>query len=417
MIKYNRITLDNGLRILVNEDRSTPLVAMNILYDVGSRDEDPEATGLAHLFEHLMFGGSVNIPDYDTPLQMVGGENNAFTNNDITNYYLTIPSENIETGFWLESDRMLELDFSQKNLDTQKNVVIEEFKQRYLNQPYGNAILKLRPLAYNVHPYRWPTIGMDVSHVEKTNLEQIRNFFYSHYAPNNAILALSGNISTDTAVRLAEKWFAPIEKRKIKQRNLPSEPEQTEARNTIIESDVPSDALYKVWHIGPRNSHDFHTLDLITDLLAGGESGRLHTILVRERKLFSEINAYITSDIDPGLIFVHGRLMNNIDIQKADDAINEVLSGLLKNDGIEDEMEKVKNKFESSTVFSNTSILNKAVNLSFFELLGNAELINLESGLYRRVTKSMVMEATEKYLAPSNCSTLFYKSTSGRNNE
>ena len=312
MIKFNRYILENGLRVLVSEDRSTPLVAMNILYDVGSRDEDPQATGLAHLFEHLMFGGSVNIPDYDTPLQMVGGENNAFTNNDITNYYLTIPAENIETGFWLESDRMLELDFSQKNLDTQKNVVIEEYRQRYLNQPYGDAILKIRPLAYKVHPYRWPAIGMDISHVENTDLEKIRNFFYSNYAPNNAILALSGNINTETALRLSEKWFGPVEKRKLKLRNLPSEPEQTESRYLTIESDVPSDALYKVWHIGPRNSSDFHTLDLITDLLAGGESGRLHTILVRDKKLFSEINAYITSDIDPGLIFIHGKLMKNI---------------------------------------------------------------------------------------------------------
>jgi zinc protease len=417
MVKYNRITLDNGLRILVSEDRSTPLVAMNILYDVGSRDEDPEATGLAHLFEHLMFGGSVNIPDFDTPLQMVGGENNAFTNNDITNYYLTVPSENIETGFWLESDRMLELDFSQKNLDTQKSVVIEEFRQRYLNQPYGDAILKLRPLAYKVHPYRWPTIGMDVSHVEKTNLEQIRTFFFSHYAPNNAILALSGNITPDNAIHLAEKWFGPIESRKIKQRNLPVEPKQRESRDIIIESDVSSDALYKVWHIGPRDSKDFHTLDLITDLLAGGESGRLHTNLVREQKLFSEINAYITSDIDPGLIFVHGRLMKNIDIQQADEAVNEVLSGLLNADGIEDEMEKVKNKFESSTIFANTSILNKAVNLSFFEHLGNAELINLEPGLYRSVTRAMVTDAIERYLVPQNCSTLHYKSTSGTSND
>jgi zinc protease len=417
MIKYNRITLDNGLRILVNEDRSTPLVAMNILYDVGSRDEDPDATGLAHLFEHLMFGGSVNIHDFDTPLQMVGGENNAFTNNDITNYYVTVPSENIETGFWLESDRMLELDFSQKNLDTQKHVVIEEFRQRYLNQPYGDALLKLRPLAYKVHPYRWPTIGMDVSHVEKASLEQIKSFFYSHYAPNNAILALSGNINPDTAVRLAEKWFGPIENRKITRRNLPAEPEQIESRKIVIESDVPSDALYKVWHVGPRNSHDFHALDLITDLLAGGESGRLHTILVREKKLFSEINAYITSDIDPGLLFIHGRLMKDIDLQKADDAINEVISGLLRSDGIEDEMEKVKNKFESSTIFANTSILNKAVNLSFFELLGNAELINTEPDLYRSVTRAMVTEATERYLVPSNCSTLYYKSISGASNE
>ena len=411
MIKFNRYILENGLRVLVSEDRSTPLVAMNILYDVGSRDEDPQATGLAHLFEHLMFGGSVNIPDYDTPLQMVGGENNAFTNNDITNYYLTIPAENIETGFWLESDRMLELDFSQKNLDTQKNVVIEEYRQRYLNQPYGDAILKIRPLAYKVHPYRWPAIGMDISHVENTDLEKIRNFFYSNYAPNNAILALSGNINTETALRLSEKWFGPVEKRKLKLRNLPSEPEQTESRYLTIESDVPSDALYKVWHIGPRNSSDFHTLDLITDLLAGGESGRLHTILVRDKKLFSEINAYITSDIDPGLIFIHGKLMKNIEIQRADDAINEVIASLLIPGSIEDEMEKVKNKFESSTVFSNTSILNKAVNLSFFELLGNAELINQEPDLYRKVTRPMVIKATEKYLVHSNCSTLFYKST------
>jgi zinc protease len=417
MIKYNRITLDNGLRILVNEDRSTPLVAMNILYDVGSRDEDPDATGLAHLFEHLMFGGSVNIRDFDTPLQMVGGENNAFTNNDITNYYLTVPSENIETGFWLESDRMLELDFSQKNLDTQKHVVIEEFRQRYLNQPYGDALLKLRPLAYKVHPYRWPTIGMDVSHVENANLEQIKSFFYSHYAPNNAILALSGNINPETAGRLVDKWFGPIENRNIKHRNLPAEPEQIESRKIILESNVPSDALYKVWHVGPRNSHDFHTLDLITDLLAGSESGRLHTILVREKKLFSEINAYITSDIDPGLLFVHGRLMKDIDIEQADDAVNEVLTGLLKSDGIEDEMEKVKNKFESSTIFANTSILNKAVNLSFFELLGNAELINTEPDLYRSVTRAMVKAATERYLIPANCSTLYYKSTSGASNE
>jgi zinc protease len=314
MIKYNRFTLDNGLRVLVHEDKSSPLVAMNILYDVGSRDEDHELTGLAHLFEHLMFGGSVNIPEYDTPLQMVGGDNNAFTNNDITNYYLTIPSENIETGFWLESDRMLELDFSQKNLDTQKNVVIEEYNQRYLNQPYGDAILKIRPLAYKVHPYRWPTIGMDISHIEKVTLDQIKKFFFSHYAPNNAILALTGNITQEKAERLTMKWFGPIEKRKLQKRNLPSEPAQTDSRILTIEKDVPSNALYKAWHIGPRISNDFYTLDLITDLLAGGETGRLHTKLVREKKLFSEINAYITSDIDPGLIIVQGKLMKDVDI-------------------------------------------------------------------------------------------------------
>jgi predicted Zn-dependent peptidase len=411
MINYKRFLLENGLRVLVHEDKSTPLIAMNILYDVGSRDENPSMTGFAHLFEHLMFGGSVNAPDFDTPLQLVGGENNAFTNNDITNYYLTIPSENIETGFWLESDRMLELDFSQKNLDNQKNVVIEEFNQRYLNQPYGDAILKLRPLAYKVHPYRWPTIGMDMAHIKNTDLEQVKRFFFSHYAPNNAILALTGNIEYDLAFKLSQKWFGTIERRVIPVRNLPSEPEQTQERILSIERDVPSTALYKVWHIGPRKSKDFYTLDLITDLLAGGESGRLHTKLVREKKLFSEINAYLTADIDPGLIIVQGKLMKGVDIQLAEKSVNEVINGLLSRNDIKDEMEKVKNKFESSTVFSNTSILNKAANLSFFELLGDPGLINNEVHSYRNVSHESVIDAIKRYFIPSNCCTIKYIST------
>ncbi len=411
MIKFDRFTLDNGLRILVHEDRSTPLVAMNLLYDVGSRDEDPSMTGLAHLFEHLMFGGSVNIPEFDTPLQLVGGENNAFTSNDITNYYITVPSANIETAFWLESDRMLELDFSQKNLDTQKNVVIEEFNQRYLNQPYGDAILKIRPLAFKVHPYRWPTIGMDVSHIEKTNIDQIKSFFYTHYAPNNAILTLTGNISAEEAFLLAEKWFGPIERRIIRKRSLPVEPVQNEARSMTISKDVPSDALYKVWHVCDRKSRDFFTLDLITDLLAGGESGRLYTKLVRERKLFSEINAYISSDIDPGLLIVNGKLMKGIDLETAEEGVDEVIAGLLTKNGIAEEMEKVKNKFEASTVFQNTSILNKAINLAFYELLGNPDLINTEAESYRKVTMNMVFDSVSKYFSPENSSTLYYRST------
>lgn len=410
MINFKRFSLENGLRVLVHEDRSTPLIAMNILYDVGSRDEDPAMTGLAHLFEHLMFGGSLNVPDYDTPLQLVGGENNAFTNNDITNYYLTVPSENIETAFWLESDRMLELDFSQKNLDTQRNVVIQEFNQRYINQPYGDAILKLRPLAYKVHPYRWPTIGMDMDHIKNTDLAKVRSFFFSHYAPNNAILALTGNIGYDLAFELTQKWFGPIERRIIQSRNLPEEPGQIQERILTIESDVPSTALYKVWHIGPRKSKDFYTLDLITDLLAGGESGRLHTKLVREKKLFSEINAYLTADIDPGLIILQGKLMKGVDIHQAEESVNEVINGLHGKKEIRDEMEKVKNKFESSTVFSNTSILNKAANLSFFELLGNPGSINDEVESYRKVSYEMVIEAVRRYFVPSNCSTINYLS-------
>lgn len=411
MIDYKRFELENGLKFLIHEDKSTPLVAMNILYDVGSRDEDPDSTGLAHLFEHLMFGGSLNIPEYDMPLQMAGGENNAFTNNDITNYYLTIPAQNIETAFWLESDRMLELDFSQKNLDTQKSVVIEEFNQRYLNQPYGDAILKLRPAAYKVHPYRWPTIGRDISHISETDLDQIRKFFFSHYAPNNAIIALTGNIDYNLAYDLARKWFGPIGKRKIKVRNLPSEPEQVEERTVVMEKNVPADAVYKAWHVGSRKDPEFYTLDLITDLLSGGESGRLNIRLVREKKLFSEINAYITSDIDPGLLLIHGRLMKDVDIQEADRAIVETVDSLFDKGQIDGEIDKVKNRYESSMVFSNTSILNKAMNLAYHELLGNADLVNRQIENFRNVNHGMVIDTAGKILIPSNCTTLYYKST------
>lgn len=411
MIKFDRFTLKNGLRILVHEDRSTPLVSMNLLYDVGSRDEDPARTGFAHLFEHLMFGGSVNVPDYDAPLQMVGAENNAFTSNDITNYYITVPADNIETGFWLESDRMLELNFDQKNLETQKHVVIEEYKQRYLNQPYGDSILILRPMVYKVHPYNWPTIGRNLLHIENAKMADVKDFFFSHYAPNNAIMCLAGNITTKRAKELSEKWFGNLPVRNIPQRNIIQEPEQKHERRAVIEKDVPVDALYKVWHTCPRLHDDFYALDLLTDLLAGGESGRLYVELVREKKLFSEINAYITSDIDPGILILQGSVMEGVNIETAEKAVNEVIGEMRKIADIsEEEMEKVKNKYESSAVFTNTSALNKAVNLCFYELLGNADLINSETAFYRRVTPAMVHNAANRYLVSSNCSTLYYKS-------
>ena len=410
MIQFNSFSLKNGLKVIVHEDRSSPLVAMNILYDVGSKDDDPAMTGMAHLFEHLMYCGTVNIPEYDLPLQMAGGENNAFTNNDITNYYLTIPSENIETGFWLESDRMLQPDFSRNKLDIQKRVVIEEFKQRYLNQPYGDVMLLLRPNAYRVHPYRWPTIGMETSHLESIGLRNVRNFFLSHYSPDNAILTLSGNITAEKGYNLSEKWFGPITGRVTARRRLPEEPQQSEERKLTVERNVPSDSLYKAWHIGPRLSEDFHTLDLLTDLLAGGESGRLYNRLVREKNLFTEINAYITSEIDPGLVILNGKLLRGTDIAKAENAVNEVIEELKNSPVTENELEKVKNKFESSTVLSNTSILNKAMNLSFYELLGNADLLNSEVENYRSVNRKMVTESAGKYLNPENCTTLYYLS-------
>lgn len=408
MIKFEFSRLKNGLRILVNEDTSTPLVAMNILYNVGSKDEDPDSTGLAHLFEHLMFSGSVHIPEYDLPLQLAGGENNAFTNSDITNYYLTIPAENIETGFWLESDRMLGLNLTQENLDIQKNVVIEEFKQRYINQLYGDVQHLLRPLCYKVHPYRWPPIGIDVSHIAGVSLKQVRDFFYSHYAPNNAILSFSGKIKPDEAFRLSEKWFGPIEERQLREVSTSPEPLQTNERRLTVYRDVPVTALYKAWHVCKKNDQDFYTLDLLTDLLAGGESGRLYSKLVREKGVFSEVNAWLTSDIDPGLVIFQGKLMNNIDIYEAEQSLNEIIDELKQNEPGLKEMEKVKNKYESASVISNSGILNKAMSLAFYELLGNPDLINSEVENYRNVTSEMVKEAAIRYFNPLNCSTIYY---------
>ncbi len=408
MIDFRSYRLDNGLRLLVHEDRSTPLVAMNVLYDAGSRDEDPSLTGMAHLVEHLMYCGTGNIPEYDLPLQLAGGENNAFTNNDITNYYLTLPSGNIETAFWLESDRMLAPDFTGRKLDVQKSVVIEEFKQRYLNQPYGDAMLRLRPLAYTTHPYRWPTIGIDPSHIERISLENVQHFFSRHYNPGKAILTLTGNITPDRAYDLAQLWFGSIPSGEQHDRSLPSEPVQTEERHMTVERDLPASALYKAWHMGPRSGSDFHTMDLITDLLAGGESGRLYNRVVRDLNLFSEINAYITSDLDPGLVIVTGKLMKGVNIEKAETAVIRVIDELKDTVPMDDEIDKVKNRYESSTVLSNTSILNKALNLSVFELLGDASRINREVENYRAVSKPMIKDAAIRHFNPENCSTLYY---------
>jgi predicted Zn-dependent peptidase len=410
MTEFRKFQLDNGLKILIHEDSSTPLVAMNILYKVGSRNEDPRHTGLAHLFEHLMFGGSVNIPEFDSPLQLAGGENNAFTNNDITDYYITIPSKNIETAFWLESDRMLGLDLSKKSLEVQKKVVSEEYKQRYLNQPYGDAMLILRPLSYKVHPYMWPTIGMDISHIEKVKLEQVMDFYNTWYTPGNAILSITGNVKTAEALKLSEKWFGNIPSGHKKELTLPSEPVQTEERAAEVERKVPSDVIYKAWHVCSRGEKDFYTLDLLTDLLAGGESGRLYTSLVRDKKLFSDINAYLTGDIDPGLMVVYGKLMNGVDMDHAEKEIMNILEEISLSSAGSYEMEKVKNKFEANSVMANTNILNKATNLCLYEMLGDAAMMNREIESYRSVTAADVVKAAGKYFRNTNCSTLYYKS-------
>src|SRR3954465_12587241 len=304
MVKFNRFTLDNGLRVIVHEDSSTPLACINILYNVGARDENPEQTGFAHLFEHLMFGGSINIDSYDEPLQLVGGENNAFTTNDINNYYLTLPSENLETGFWLESDRMLSLAFSDKSLEVQRSVVIEEFKQRYLNQPYGDVWLLLRPMVYKVHPYKWDTIGKEISHIENAKMDDVKNFFKRFYCPNNAIMVVAGNIDLEEVKQLSEKWFGPIPKGPENKRNLPVEPAQTEARSLTVERDVPVDAIYKTYHMCSRYDKEYYAVDLISDILSRGNSSRLHNALIKEKQLFGDIHAYVMGDFDKGLFVV-----------------------------------------------------------------------------------------------------------------
>ncbi len=410
MIKFDRFSLENGLRIIVHKDESTPIVAVNILYNVGSKDENPDKTGFAHLFEHLMFGGSINIPKYDTPLEKVGGENNAFTNNDITDFYLLIPEQNLETAFWLESDRMFQLAFSPKSLEVQKNVVIEEFKQSYLNQPYGDVWLLLKPLAYKKHPYRWPTIGKKISHIENTKMQDVKAFYKKFYNPNNAIMTIAGNVETEYIKDLSRKWFAPIEREENYKRNLPVEPEQKEPRSLTVERDVPFDAIYKAFHICARKDKQYHSIDLLSDILSNGDSSRFNKKLIKKQKIFSEINAYLSGDIDKGLFIISGKLIRGVSMKDAENAINNEIDNI-KNELVSPiELQKVKNKIESTLEFSKMNILNKAMNLSYAELLGDASLINDEINKYLSVTKEQIKEQANSIFKDTNCSTLYYLS-------
>ena len=412
MIQVNRYTLANGLRIVHNEDDSTQMVALNLLYDVGARDEDPSHTGFAHLFEHLMFGGSLHIPDYDTPVQNAGGENNAWTNNDITNYYITLPHQNVETGFWLESDRMFSLDFSPKSLEVQRQVVIEEFKQRNLNQPYGDASHLLRELAYESHPYRWPTIGKEIAHIAQATLEEVKDFFYRFYAPNNAILSVTGHIPFEETVRLAEKWFGPIPARKIPPRKLPAEKPQTAVRRRTVERKVPVDAIYMAFHMSNRMHPDYYVYDMITDILSNGRSSRFIQSLVQEQKLFTSIDAYISGSLDEGLLHVTGKPVEGVSLEQAEEAIWKELEKMKTVPVSEQELEKVKNRYESEQIFNNINYLNVATNLAFFELTGKAEDINEEVGKYRAVTAEQIQATSARCFVPENCSILYYKAIS-----
>lgn len=408
MIDFNRFTLTNGLRVLVHEDPTTPMAVLNILYDVGARDEETGKTGFAHLFEHLMFGGSINIPSYDEPLQRVGGENNAFTSNDITNYYITLPATNIETAFWLESDRMLSLAFSEKSLDTQRNVVMEEFKQRYLNQPYGDVWLKLRPLAYETHPYQWATIGQDLAQIENAKMEDVKAFFAKHYNPQNAILVVGGDVKTAEVKALAEKWFEPIPAGEKYLRNLPKELPQNEARSLTVNANVPLNAIYIAFKMPARTNETYQVYDLMSDILSQGQSSRLYNSLLKEQQLFSDINAYITSSLDEGLFIVEGKLVAGVAIETAEAAIWTELQKLCDHLVDENELTKVKNKSESIMAFSEMNLLDKAMNLAYFELLGDANGLNTEIEKYLAITTNQIKAAACATFVKEKSSTLYY---------
>jgi zinc protease len=412
MIRYKQFTLDNGLKVFVHEDFSTPMAAVNILYNVGSRDEDEERTGFAHLFEHLMFGGSKNIPSYDIPVQNVGGENNAFTSPDITNYYITLPADNVETAFWLESDRMLSLSFDPNVLEVQRKVVIEEFKQRYLNQPYGDIWLKLRPLAYKEHPYRWATIGKDIEHIERATMNDVQDFFFRFYRPNNAVMVVAGAVTLEQIQELANKWFGSIPAGPAYVRNVPKEPQQSEVRHLETSAAVPLNSIVKVFHMPGRYEDGFYASDLLGDILGRGKSSRLYQKLLKDKSLFNSISASVTSSLDPGLLVVKGNLNPGVKLEDADDAIKEVLQEITENGATDEEVTKVKNQSEASLAFSEVELLNRAMNLAFAANAGNVDWANSDAEIIRNLTSAEIHQAAKKILRPENASTLYYRAES-----
>lgn len=408
MIGYDRFVLDNGLRVIVHEDASTPMAVVNVLYDVGARDENPAQTGFAHLFEHLMFGGSVNIPDYDEPLQRAGGENNAYTTNDLTNYYCQLPAENIETAFWLESDRMMGLAFSQKSLNVQKKVVVEEFKEHYINKPYGDVWHKMRELAYTTHPYRWMTIGKELAHIQDAHIDDVKAFFYKHYRPVNAILVVAGNVKTENIKRLAEKWFGDIPSGEKYERHLPQEPLQTAARKLEVHANVPLDAFVKAWHMDARLDKGYYAIDLATEILGGGGSSRLFQVLVKEKKLFSNLDCYHFGSSDAGLAAIEGKLVKGVRMEDAVQAVDEEVEKIMDQRVSDAELEKVKNKTESVIAFEDMGVMSRASSLAMYELLGDAEMMNTELAKYREISTDDIQRYCRQVFRPENSNTLLY---------
>lgn len=409
MIPYKKRTLKNGLTVVVNRDRSSKLSAVNLLYKVGARNEDPDRTGFAHLFEHLMFRGTRDVPSFDLPVQMASGEDNAFTNNDYTNFYLTLPVDNIETALRLESDRMTGLWITPEKLETEKRVVVEEFRQRYLNQPYGDQTMLLRELAYRIHPYRWATIGRSTDHIEGATLEEVERFYRTFYRPSNVVLAISADREEEAMLDLAEKWFGELEDSSFTPAPIPQEPVQEEARMKVVERDVPATTISIAYHMGDRLSRDFSTGDLISDLLSGGDSSRLYQHLVKDKRLFASVNAYISGDVDPGLFILTGQLLPSTTEEEAIEAFNLETEALKREAASAYELEKVKNKFEANTLFGELNVMNKAMNLCYYDFLGDLELINREIEDYRSIDTERIFEFAERIFRAENSSTLIYR--------
>jgi len=408
MVNFSRRILPNGLRVLVHEDPSTPLVAVNVSYYVGSRDEQPDKTGFAHLFEHLMFAGSKNVPDFDDPLQRAGGENNAYTTNDYTTFYEIVPAENLETALYLESDRMLALSINKRSLDVQRKVVVEEFKETCLNEPYGDSWHHLSELMFHKHPYRWPVIGLSPEHVENASIEDVRSFYKNWYNPSNAVLSIAGKVSEAEAFALAEKWFGTIPAGQVPDRQLVAEPPQSEAARKVVTANVPVPAVFLAFRTPGRADKDFYAVDLLSDVLALGPSSRLYRRLLKDRALFSTIDAYVTANVDPGLLVIEGRPSEGVSVEDALAAIWAELE-LLKNEIIEErELKKIQHRFESTLVFSETSVLNKAQNLAFYELLDRAELMNEETEIYLNVLPDELHRSAQNLFRKSNSATLIY---------
>lgn len=408
MIQFDSFTLDNGLTVIANQDDKTPLVAVNLLYRVGAKNENPKATGFAHLFEHLMFSGSKNFQSYDEAIQMMGGESNAFTNNDFTNYYLTLPADFLPHALDLEADRMQNLNINVQSLEVQRNVVIEEFKQRYINQPYGDLWAEIRRLAYKVHPYKWQTIGSDISHIENASLEQVRSFYDNFYQPSNAILSISGNVSLNSVKEEVERTFGKMEYKRTIFPAYSMEPQQKDNRRIKVFRDVPSDVICIIFPMSRRKDRQYFVQDLLSDVLSNGKSSRMYQGLVVEQKLFTEINAFISGDDDAGLFIVMGKYCDGISLEQGEEAIWHELKSVCENPVSEQELRKMKNKNEASATFSNMKILDKAMNLAYYAHLGEPDRINKEREFYNSVTIRDLQQAAEQMFHLDCHSVLYY---------